>query len=43
MPAECCCRLSNSLVHSITVIVETIRLMVAVDETIAARGGWPIG
>jgi hypothetical protein len=43
IPAECCCRRSNSLVHSITVLAETIRLMAAVDETIAACGGWPIG
>ena len=27
----------------VAVLAETIRLMAAVDETIAARGGWPIG
>ena len=43
MAAECCCRLSDSLVHSVTVLAETIRLMVGIDETIAAHGGWPIG
>jgi hypothetical protein len=27
----------------VAVLAETIRLMAAVDETIAAHGGWPIG
>lgn len=27
----------------VAVLVETIRLMAAVDEAIAACGGWPIG
>jgi hypothetical protein len=27
----------------VAVLAETIRLMAAVDEAIAARGGWPIG
>jgi hypothetical protein len=53
MAAECCCQLSDSLLHPLAILqssqrivavqAETIRLMAAVDETIAARGGWPIG
>jgi len=27
----------------VAVLAETIRLMAAVDEAIAAHGGWPIG